>query len=214
MAIIADIVDFVDDRFNNANGQPVQIRELDGLQTTLYLGTKARPQRGVEVRDKVRFSKQFYPGNDEATIHIQGMEYDDIVLRGRFHDPVGDVFIGGSRRRVELLRGLQHRRSTCELSWGGNIVRTGIVADVTITEKTHHDVNYEIRFVVAKAGEVGTEATNTEQLNATQRALDRLIRTTRNVLNTVLDVTSAASVLGNAVNLNLTVPFYRRPSQR
>lgn len=205
MAAILDIIDGL-----SADGSPVIIEELTGLKASVVLGSRARPEQGVEITDTLRYQKTHYAGNNTATIHVMGMEYDDIILNGRFKDAADYVITAaggggladatkGSRRRVELLRGLMHRQSLCQLSWGDTIVRQGVVAMVKIIERRHNHCRYQIRFAVAKAGEVGTERDNTEQLSVVQRNIEQSINTARFLADTILRAQSDANAVANFV---------------
>lgn len=177
---------------SNADGLPVTIQELAGPQVEFVLAGKNSPETGVVVEDRAVTHKTHYPGNNEATIHSMGMEYGDIVLKGRFADPF-DQFIGGARRRVELLRGLQHRENYCRLTWGENIVRVGRIKTVRTTNMEHNRIGYEIVFEVAVAEEVGSEFDNNEVLGPEVAQMEKALRASLQAMDAALTLASAVA---------------------
>lgn len=188
----------------NANGQAMVIEELAGPKVKFVLDGKNMPVKGIPIGDRVITNKVTNPGNSEATIHVMGVEYDDVVLRGRFHDPA-DLVIGGARRRVELLRGLEHRMNPVRVTWGDNIVRLGIIKSAVLTEHMHDDIDYEITIEVAKAEETGTALDNVVAMTATQQRMEQGLRLAINGAALVLGAYGAATG-----TINFVETFRRR----
>jgi hypothetical protein len=213
MAILLDLASAIVDDLGqiSANGTPVRILDLTSpTRDEITLGAKALPETGVAVTDKLRVHKVANAGSNKATLHLQGMEYDDIVLRGRFRFDALDAVRGlRARKRVLFLQAMQHRKAPCRLIWGQNIIREGVIGSVTIINHRHDEVEYEITFIVSQALERGALVPSlAPTLN--QRRMDAALRTVRDGLDAVLTVASVGAVLVRATGAGL---FQRQPQR-
>ena len=171
---------------SNADGNAVVIEELGGRERKLDLQGGNTPDRGVEVRDRIRVHKHTY-AHGAVLLHETGRVHDPLTFRGKFLDK-SDFVIGGSRVRARILHSIVLARERVRVSWGQNIVREGLLSDLIQVNNHHNQIEYEFTLTVSSSAEedetVNTALTGpfgkalltvADALNSAQAAVEGLL---------------------------------------
>ena len=134
-----------------ADGLPVVIQELAFPFRNLTLGGRSRP-KPVRVGAEQKAVKTWYPGASKASVQVMGVREDDIVLEGRWDDPLGTILPQinpfGAGTRAKLARGLMEGQNLCTMFWGTTIVVQGRVGRFEILYQKANRTDYRIVFEV------------------------------------------------------------------
>ena len=168
-----------------ADGQPIILRELEGLEREVLLDGGALPNRGsVAYGGEQRVNRTFYPGSNTPSTQVLGVQFDDISLKGLLKD-IWAGQVGYARATADALASIWKAQTRCELTWGDVYVHRGRVKRWEERPARESDLAYTLDFQVDEAVSIDEAA----------QPLDP--PTTATTLSTDLDdaATSATSAL-------------------
>lgn len=124
----------------------------------LALEMRYRPEKGVAVRETLRFAEKFVSGRGHPVVHVLGWKTEPITLTGRLNDradvdvfatdgPLGGAVVNRSRELGHALRRMMRRGDVVLLEWGTAIAVEGLITEVEIRNRRESDMTYEIRFL-------------------------------------------------------------------
>lgn len=134
-----------------ADGDAIIIRELSGAFRSVVLDGPNLPEQ-LEVPVELRTVRTEYPGNSAASVQVMGTKEGDIVINGQFRD-VWTGAEGDGRAKVNAVRAIMLAGRLCELSWGGTVVRRGLLKGFQPTFKRVGVITYRLTFEATEADE-------------------------------------------------------------
>ncbi len=139
-----------------SDGAPVIITELALPFRVLTLAGRDRPKE-LLIGSEQTSVQTWYPGATKASTQVLGVTEDDIVMTGRWDNPLGAVLPQvnpfGAGVRVKTARGIQQGQNLCLMTWGTTVVKTGRLKRVETRYQKANRVPYRLVFEVDQANE-------------------------------------------------------------
>lgn len=144
---------------NGARGQDFpdgfEITEfVDGQQYSyLQLLGNLMPMIPFEWDAEMRMSKDYYPGRKEAVVHILGLKFGPVTIKGRFKDKryKDPAYYGASYQYVKALEAIAERGNLLKFGFegpGGSWIRWGFLEKPAFKLNKLSYIDYELTFFV------------------------------------------------------------------
>lgn len=130
----------------------LQFLELvpDGISLFAQLNGNMMPIQPLEIGGEQQIIKEYYSGNDEASVQVLGPREDDLVFRGRLYEKKVSRELNSYRRKlasamVEVIDDMRKRGNIVQMTIG-EMQRYGYITKTAFGMKTLGDYDYEITF--------------------------------------------------------------------